>query len=111
MNVTVGQLVISKAGRDKGRKFFICKVNDLQYVELVDGSLRKIENPKKKKIKHINVLNIFSKDFQNTIGKLDGSCNAQIRKILMGIISDSRQGEGFPDDGLEMEEVLDSGQG
>ena len=45
-------LVESIAGRDKGRMFFVLEVEG-DYVILADGKLRKTENPKRKKIKHI----------------------------------------------------------
>lgn len=48
-----GYIVKSKAGRDKGRYFMIYSLDGNDYVYLVDGSLRKISSPKRKKIKHI----------------------------------------------------------
>ena len=42
----------SKAGRDKGTDFVVVKT-DNSYVYVADGRMRKLENPKKKKIKHI----------------------------------------------------------
>jgi ribosomal protein L14E/L6E/L27E len=48
----VGQIVYSKAGRDKGRAFAVVK-SEGGYLYLADGKLRKIEKPKKKKIMHI----------------------------------------------------------
>lgn len=52
MEYRVGQLVRSKAGRDKGTDFVVVKT-DNSYVYVADGRMRKLENPKKKKIKHI----------------------------------------------------------
>ncbi len=52
MEYRVGQLVRSKAGRDKGIDFVVVK-SDNGYVYVADGRMRKLENPKKKKIKHI----------------------------------------------------------
>jgi ribosomal protein L14E/L6E/L27E len=48
-----GQIVMSKAGRDKGRLFVIMEIASEEYVLLADGDLRKVENPKKKNIKHL----------------------------------------------------------
>lgn len=54
MNDLLGQLVISLAGRDKES---ICAVvgnsEDEGYVLIADGKIRKVEKPKKKKLKHI----------------------------------------------------------
>ena len=51
--VQEGQIVESGSGRDKGRPFIIYQVIDEDYVTVVDGKLRKLEKPKKKKIKHL----------------------------------------------------------
>ena len=56
---TIGQLVIATAGRDANKKFIvICIIND-QYVYISDGDTRKLENPKKKKLKHLKLTSIF----------------------------------------------------
>ena len=52
MEFSVGQVVISKAGRDKGDVFIVFNING-EYLYLVDGRSRLLKNPKKKKIKHI----------------------------------------------------------
>lgn len=56
-DIEVGQLVKSKAGRDKNRKFLVLDIVDENFVLLVDGDLRKISSPKKKKVKHIAKIN------------------------------------------------------
>lgn len=48
-----GQIVMSKAGRDKGRLFIVMGIVSEDYVLLADGDLRKAENLKKKNIKHL----------------------------------------------------------
>ena len=52
MEFSVGQVVISKAGRDKGDMFIVFDIEG-EHLYLVDGKSRPLENPKKKKIKHI----------------------------------------------------------
>lgn len=53
---SLGQLVFSKCGRDKGRPFVVISIEE-EYVHLVDGDLRKVGAPKLKKIKHIQPTN------------------------------------------------------
>ena len=48
-----GEIVLSRAGRDRGRAFVILKLIDGDYVLLVDGRLRTLERPKKKKRRHL----------------------------------------------------------
>ncbi|TYP50329.1 KOW domain-containing RNA-binding protein [Thermosediminibacter litoriperuensis] len=55
--VEPGQVVMSCAGRDKGRFMLVVRVIDSQYVYVADGELRRIEKPKKKKLKHLKILN------------------------------------------------------
>ena len=49
----VGRVVFSRAGRDQGHHFVIVDVLDEEYVVIVNGCQRKVDNPKKKKIKHL----------------------------------------------------------
>lgn len=55
--LTVGQIVKSKAGRDKNRLFLVLDIIDENFVLLVDGDLRKVDSPKMKKVKHIAKVN------------------------------------------------------
>ena len=71
MDFRDGNIVLSKAGRDKGKYFVVLKVIDTQYVEIADGDLRKVDNPKKKKCKHL----------ENTGKTSDGIC----KKLQEGI--------------------------
>jgi len=52
MEFTIGQVVFSKAGRDKGDVFVVYDVNG-EYLYLVDGVGRPLERPKKKKKMHV----------------------------------------------------------
>lgn len=47
-DITIGQVVKSKAGRDKGRIFLVLDIIDDQHILIVDGDLRKLDNPKRK---------------------------------------------------------------
>ena len=49
-----GRAVQSLQGRDAGRCFVILQVVDDQFVLMADGLTRKLDNPKKKKIKHLH---------------------------------------------------------
>ena len=55
-----GQIVKSKSGHDKDCVFFVMKVLDEDYVLIADGDRRKSENPKKKKVKHLQPYNKIS---------------------------------------------------
>ena len=53
MDFRDGNIVLSKAGRDKGKYFIVLKVVDSEFVLIADGGLRKVDNPKLKKCKHL----------------------------------------------------------
>lgn len=48
----LGQVVTSKAGRDKGKHFLVVGVTD-KWVLIADGKSRRISDPKKKNAKHL----------------------------------------------------------
>ena len=49
----VGLLAYSKCGRDRKRLFCVVDVIDENFVLVADGNLRKVEEPKKKRLKHL----------------------------------------------------------
>lgn len=59
----IGEFVKSKAGHDKDEIFIIIKIED-EYVYLVDGKSRILDRPKKKKIKHIQIINQIDEELQ-----------------------------------------------
>ena len=87
MNAAVGQIVISRAGRDAGRKFVVVRVIDDLYVEICDGDLRKVEKPKKKKIKHLNITDDMAEGIAEKLKSGDRITNAEIRKALVDFVS------------------------
>lgn len=52
-DIKVGQVVISKAGRDKEGFFVVLEVIDDRYLLLADGKRRTLDNPKRKKAMHL----------------------------------------------------------
>lgn len=51
-----GRIVLSLAGRDRGRKFVVIEEVDQDFVLIADGGLRGIERLKKKRRKHLKPL-------------------------------------------------------
>ena len=48
-----GRAVLSTQGRDEGRHFLLLSDEQDGYVLMADGLTRKLDHPKKKKIKHL----------------------------------------------------------
>ncbi len=80
--VVVGQFVKSKAGRDKDRTFIIVDIIDDFYVLVADGDLRRIEKPKKKKIKHLAKYNLVSEEIQKRKTEEKKITNLVLRREL-----------------------------
>lgn len=83
-SVTVGSVVISTAGRDKGELYIVKEIiND--YVMLVNGKGKTILNPKKKKIKHIHntykQIDSIKDKLLNKQKVLDNDINSAISKF------------------------------
>jgi len=95
VDICPGDVVISKAGRDKNRYFIIIEKADENYVYIVDGDMRRIEKPKKKKIKHLQVVKNFpspSTELEVIREKIHTSqriTDAEIRKCLQGLTRNS----------------------
>ena len=59
LSLLKGQVVRSKKGRDEGKVYIIMEIIDDDLLLLVDGKLRKLDRPKKKKVKHLYIYNSF----------------------------------------------------
>ncbi|MDT3699490.1 MAG: KOW domain-containing RNA-binding protein [Thermincola sp.] len=53
IDIKVGQLVRSAAGRDEGKYYLVYDVLDKAFVRVMDGEKKKLTNPKKKNMKHL----------------------------------------------------------
>jgi len=60
----IGRLVRSKSGHDKGRYYLVlAAADDMLY--LADGRKRGIMNPKKKNIRHVQIVHKVAADLMN----------------------------------------------
>ncbi|EDS76460.1 ribosomal protein L14E [Clostridium botulinum C str. Eklund] len=81
-NELIGKIVYSKAGRDQGRMFIIFNVIDDDYVSIVDGDLRTVEKPKKKKLKHLYITDKVMEDVKERIISNNSISNIKVRRFL-----------------------------
>ena len=51
--IEIGSIVISKAGRDQGRRFLVVGEVDADFVMIANGELRKMDRQKKKRRRHL----------------------------------------------------------
>lgn len=78
---TKGQVVYSKKGRDKGKAFIVYDCNE-EYVFLVDGKLRKLEKPKKKKLMHVQMTKHIDNDVKRKLDENLYLNDSDIKKAL-----------------------------
>ena len=77
-----GQIVKSKSGHDKGNVFFVVEVLDDDYVLIADGDRRKSENPKKKKVKHLQHYNRINENIAERLAKGEKIDNIELQREL-----------------------------
>ena len=73
----VGDVVISKAGHDRGNLFVVLESIDSEYVRIADGRTRTLEKSKKKKRRHLKAV----AEAERT-AKVSWQNNAEIRTFL-----------------------------
>lgn len=73
MNIQIGSVVKALAGREKNSFYVAVGIHD-GFVLIADGKERKLENPKRKNVKHISPT--------NTIIDTDGLTNKKLRKLI-----------------------------
>ena len=67
MDTIIGRYAWSKTGRDKDKLFIIIGIYDDQHVLIADGEYRRVENPKKKKLKHLNITNRVAEEIRTIV--------------------------------------------
>lgn len=82
LDVKLGQIVVSRAGRDKGKFFIVAGIENELYLYISDGSLRKVEKPKKKKVKHLKLTDEVVSPISEKLEKKLKVNNSEIRKSL-----------------------------
>lgn len=75
MEIKVGTVVRSTAGHDKGGVFAVIGFTDGEIALIADGKRRKLEKPKKKKLKHLEPLGILEQSNPT-------QTNRQLKKAL-----------------------------
>ena len=77
-----GQLVCSKSGRDKDRCYLVLEVIDQYFVRLIDGDVRRIDRPKRKNIKHLQVLPATSGELAEKLKAGESITNSEVRQAI-----------------------------
>ena len=81
MDISKSDIVLSLAGRDKGKLFYVMDTED-NFVILADGKGRKLENPKRKKLKHVRRVSRTETRVALKIQNGDKVLNSELRRDL-----------------------------
>ena len=80
-DIQIADVVISTAGRDKGKLFYVIDV-DAVYLNLVNGKDRTLEKPKHKKRRHIEKVLRSETRVANKLRTGDKVLNSELRRII-----------------------------
>jgi ribosomal protein L14E/L6E/L27E len=89
--VQTGRLVKSVMGRDRGRFYLVLNQADLSRVQVADGEVRKVENPKKKKLKHLKIYDLVASDLFTKAKSGKRITNVDIRQELKNLLESSTE--------------------
>ncbi|MGI5840319.1 MAG: RNA-binding protein [bacterium] len=89
--VQSGQLVSSKAGRDKGRYYLVVYVGNDNNVFVADGTGRIIAAPKKKNIKHLIVHRQIAAAVAAKLQAGQNIDDRELRTALSALVGDDGQ--------------------
>ena len=80
-DLTIADVVVSKAGRDAGNLFYVLEADDV-WLTLVNGKDRTIEKPKRKKRKHTSKVLRSETRVAEKLRAGDKVLNSELRRDL-----------------------------
>ena len=81
MDISKSDIIESLAGRDKGKFFYVIDTEE-NFVLIADGKGRKLENPKRKKLKHVRRVSRTETRVAMKIRNGDKVLNSELRRDL-----------------------------
>ena len=87
MNKYIGCFATSLAGHDHNNVYIIVDADD-EYVYLADGILKKVDNPKKKKLKHVQLIKRTADTITGRINDNAALTNEDIKYAIKKYIAD-----------------------
>ena len=81
MELKKGMLAISKAGHDKDSWYVVLKIEG-NYAYLVNGKTKTLDAPKKKKLMHLQPVNVIPELLQEKIDSGKQWINEDVKRVL-----------------------------
>lgn len=80
--VQVGHMVCSTKGRDNGKFYLIVGIISNSFVQVADGRIRRLENPKRKNIKHLRIYLALAENITVKVKTGRRITNLEVRKAI-----------------------------
>ena len=93
MDIVKANIVTSTAGRDKGEVFFVLATEG-DFLLLADGKRRRVESPKRKRRKHVELVEEGSGPAADKIRSSEKITNSELRKALAAVSGGNQDQEG-----------------
>ena len=90
MDIVKSNIVKSTAGRDDGDLFFVLDTQE-EFLLLADGKRRRVENPKRKKRKHVSLVGESHSVVAEKIRSSEKVTNSELRKALAACTGSGNQ--------------------
>jgi ribosomal protein L14E/L6E/L27E len=81
MEIAKSNIVRSDAGRDKGKLFIVLAVEG-EFLLLADGKSRKVDNPKRKKRRHVLFVSAEETRLADKLKRGEKITNSELRRTL-----------------------------
>ncbi len=93
----LGQMVQVLKGREIGQVAIVIRIIDDRYVLLADGEKRKYDRPKKKNVKHVNLIPYISQEVSKSLLETHRVSNGKLRfaiaKYRSEVVTESEKGD------------------
>ena len=93
MDIAKSNIVRSVAGRDTGSLFFVLATEG-DFLLLADGKQRRLENPKRKRRKHVELVEEGSGPAADKIRSSEKITNSELRKAIAALSGGNQDQEG-----------------
>ena len=93
MDIAKSNIVKSTAGRDAGKFFFVLETQG-DFLLLADGKTRRVENPKRKRQKHVTLVGESHSLVAEKIRSSEKITNSELRKAIAAISGGNQDQEG-----------------
>jgi len=85
-----GQLVVSRSGRDSGKVYLVLNFEGDKFVSVADGILRRVENPKRKNVRHLDYYPVVAEEIADKLNSGERVTNPELRRAIQRLVDDQK---------------------